>query len=335
MTLFSRFTSAGFSGLSALSAFTCLVSLGVPSAVNAQTYPNRPISWIVGYPPGGAVDFLARTLSIKMSSELGQPLVIDNKSGAAGIIAAGATARAPNDGYTIASSGNGELVFNPMLYKKLTYDAKKDFVSIGPVAKIPFLLAVSASLPVTNFGELIALARTQPGKINYASGGMGHPNHLSMEMLKSKFGVDFTNVPYKGMAPALQDFLSGAVPVMFIDLATATSQMNSGRFRILAVSTAERLDALPAIPTVAEVGGKAFDVFAWQALVAPTGTPPAVVARVNTALQQALKDPEVIKKFKDAGMQPAPGPAKALEDLVQSDRIKWAPVIEALNIKLD
>lgn len=312
------------------------LALLVPAVTaTAQAYPTRPVTWVVGYPPGGAVDFIARTLTARMSAKLGQTIVIDNRPGAAGIIAASAGSRAAADGYTITSVGNGELVLNPLLYKKLSYDARKDFAAVGPVAKIPFLLAVHSSLPVKDVPELLALVRSKPGEINYASGGIGHPNHLAMELLKKTYSVDLTQVPYKGMAPALQDFLSGAVPVMFIDLATATSQMASGRFRVLAVSTKERLDPLPDIPSLSELGAKDYDVFAWQGLAVPAATPAATIRALNIALEDALKDPDTAKKLRDAGVQPLLGGPKVLDDLVQKDRARWTPIVESLNIKLD
>lgn len=304
-----------------------------PAVAQAQPYPAKPITWVVGYPPGGAVDFIARTLSKQMAADLGQTIVIDNRSGAAGSIGASTIARAAPDGYTIGSTGNGELVFNGLLYKKLVYNPDSDFVAIGPVAKIPFLFAVSSSLPAKSVPEFVALARQKP--LQYASGGVGHPNHLAMEMFKSKGGFQIEGVPYKGMAPALQDFLSGQVPAMFIDLATATAQMGSGRFRVLAVSTKERLPALPDVPTMREAGVPDYDVFAWQGLVAPASTPKAMVSKVSLALNKALKNPEVEKAFKDAGMQTMAGTDADLNAIVASDKKYWTPLLQSLNIKLD
>ena len=308
-------------------------SLSFPGAAQTTNFPSKPITWIVGYPPGGAADFIARTLSRRMSADLGQPIVVENRAGAAGSIGASAIARAPADGHVIGSSGNGELVFNGLLYSKLPYNPEKDFEPIGPVAKIPFLFAVGSSVPAKNVTEFVALARQKP--LQYASGGVGHPNHLSMEMFKSKTGFDIQMVPYKGMAPALQDFLANQVPAMFIDLATATAQMSSGRFRVLAVSTAQRLPALPNVPTMSEAGVPAYDVFAWQALVAPAGTPKPVTARLNDALQKALKDPDVEKAFREAGMIPIVGSPGELTALVNSDKRDWVPLLKSLNLKLD
>lgn len=316
---------------------TCMLVWAAPTPASAQpqsqTYPTKPVTWVVGYPPGGGVDFIARTLSKHMAADLGQTLVVDNKAGAAGSIGASAIARAAPDGYTIGSIGNGELVFNSLLYKKLIYNPDGDLTAIGPVAKVPFLFAVNASLPVRNVQEFVAYARQKP--LQYASGGIGHPNHLAMEMFKSRAGFQIEGVPYKGMAPALQDFLSGQIPAMFIDLATATAQMASGRFRVLAVSTKERLPALPEVPTMREAGVADYDVYAWQGLVAPVGTPKAVVSRISMALGKALKNPEVEKAFRDAGMQPIPGNDADLGALVAADKKYWTALLQSLNIKLD
>lgn len=311
------------------------LTLAFPAAVFAQKtdYPTKPLTWIVGYPPGGGIDFLARTVGRKMSDQLGQPVVVENRAGAAGIVGASAIARATPDGYTFGSLGNGELVFNQMLYKKLIYNPQSEFISVGPVAKIPFLLAVNSSLPVKSVKELVSYAKKN--QLQYASGGIGHPNHLMMELFKAKGNFDIGNIPYKGMAPALQDFLSGQVPVMFIDLATAVAQLNTGRFRILATTTKERLDALPDVPTMIEAGIPDFDIYAWQAIAVPAGTPHTTVDRLNRALQASLRDPEVQAAFKKAGMQPMPGGTGFLDRLIATDRKYWTPVIKSLHIQLD
>ena len=317
--------------------FAAFAGLGLASAMPAvaQTYPDRPIKWMVGYPAGGASDFLARVLQQKMSADLGQPLVIENKPGAAGILSMDTTAKSPADGYTIANTGNGEFVYNQALYKKLPYDADKDYTPIGTIAKVPLILIVQPSMPVKDVKDLIALAKKDPGKLNYGSGGIGHPVQMAMEMLKYRAGVDITPIAYRGVAPALQDFLAGQISVMFIDLAAAVGVVRDGKARAIAVSTKERIPALPDVPTVAESGISGYDVFAWQGMIVPAKTPDAAVERLRKSLNAALKDADVAKRFNEAGMLPMASTPAEFAALVAEDRKVWHPLIKALNLSLD
>lgn len=315
-------------------AIVCGAFVGA-TPLSAQSYPERPIKWMVGYPAGGASDFLARVLSPKMGPSLGQPLVIENKPGAAGIISMDATAKAAADGYTIANTGNGELVYNLGLYKKLPYDADKDFTLVGTIAKLPMVLIVQPSMPVRDLKDLIALAKKEPGKLNYGSGGIGHPIQMGMEMLKHRAGIDITPIAYRGVSPALQDFLGGTISLMYIDLAAGLGVIREGKARAIAVSTKERLAALPDVPTVEESGIKGYDVFAWQGLIVPAKTPADAVERLRTSLNAALKDADLIKRFNDAGVQPMPGSPAEFTNLVKQDRAEWLPLIKALNLSLE
>ncbi|MFN3347456.1 Bug family tripartite tricarboxylate transporter substrate binding protein [Pseudorhodoplanes sp.] len=312
-------------------------SLGLAWAMPAfgQTYPNRPIKWMVGYPAGGASDFLARVLATKMGPDLAQPLVIENKPGAAGIISMDATAKSDPDGYTIANTGNGEFVFNLGLYKKLPYDADKDFALVGTIAKVPMVLIVQPSMPVKNLKELISLAKKDPGKLNYGSGGIGHPVQMGMEMLKHRAGIDLTPVAYRGMAPAVQDFLAGSTSLMFVDLAAGLGIIRDGKARPIAVSTRERLPALPDVPTIEESGIPDFDVFAWQGMIVPAKTPTASVERLRKSLNTALQDAEIVKRFNEAGMQPMISTPAEFATLIQNDRKLWLPLIKSLNLSLE
>lgn len=310
-------------------------SLAGATTATAQTYPDRPIKWMIGYPAGGASDFLARVLSQKMGPDLSQPLVIENKPGAAGILSMDATAKSASDGYTIANTGNGELVYNLGLYKKLPYDADKDFTLVGTIAKLPMVLIVQPSMPVKDVKDLVALAKKDPGKLNYGSGGIGHPVQMAMEMLKHRAGIDITPIAYRGVAPALQDFLGGSISLMYIDLASGLAAIRDGKARPIAVSTKERLAALPDIPTVEESGIKDYDVFAWQGLVVPAKTPPAAIERLRSSLNTALKDADVIKRFNEAGVQPMASTPVEFAKLVQNDRATWLPLIKSLNLSLD
>lgn len=300
-----------------------------------QSYPDRPIKWMIGYPAGGASDFLARVLSSKMAPDLAQPLVIENKPGAAGILSMDTTAKAPADGYTIANTGNGEFIFNLGLYKKLPYDADKDFTLIGTIAKLPMVLIVQPSMPVKGLKDLIALAKKEPGKLNYGSGGIGHPVQMGMEMLKYRAAIDITPVAYRGVAPALQDFLAGSISLMFVDLASGIGIIRDGKARPIAVSTKERLPALPDVPTVEEGGLEGFDVFAWQGLVVPAKTPEVAVDRLRRSLNSALKDTDVVKRFNEAGVLPMISTPPEFTKMVQDDRTLWLPLIRTLNLSLD
>jgi tripartite-type tricarboxylate transporter receptor subunit TctC len=246
-----------------------------------------------------------------------------------------ATAKANGDGYTIANTGNGELVYNLGLYKKLPYDADKDFTLVGTIAKVPMILIVQPSMPVQNVQDLIALAKKEPGKLNYGSGGIGHPVQMAMEMLKYRAGVDITPIAYRGVSPALQDFLGGSISLMYIDLAAGLSAIRDGKAKPIAVSTKERVGTLPDVPTIEESGIKGYDVFAWQGLIVPAKTPPAAIERLRTSLNTALKDADVVKRFNEAGMQPMASTPAEFAKLVQDDRALWLPLIKTLNLTLD
>lgn len=319
-------------GLLSAVACICLCS-ATPS--EAQNYPERPIKWMIGYPAGGASDFLGRVLQQKMGPDLGQPMVIENRPGAAGILSMEATAKAEKDGYTIANTGNGELVYNLGLYKKLPYDADKDFNLVGTIAKIPLVLIVRPDLPVKTLGDLIALAKKEPGKLNYGSGGIGHPVQMAMEMLKHRAGIDITPVAYRGVGPALQDLLGGTISVMFIDLAAAGGVVKDGKARAIAVSTKDRLPALPDLPTIHEQGIDSFDIYAWQGMLVPAKSPDAAISKLRASLTKALQDPDVVKRFNEAGMQPLISTPDQFAALVANDRKLWLPLIKNLNLSLD
>jgi tripartite-type tricarboxylate transporter receptor subunit TctC len=312
-----------------------LATAALPAVATAQAYPNKPIKWIVGYPSGGAFDFLARALAQPMAVDLGQPLLVENRPGAAGIIGMEAASRSAPDGYTVAFVGSGELVFNQVFYKKLPYDPDKDFTLVGLVAKIPLVLAVNNSIDAKDIGQFIAHVKANPGKLSYASGGLGHPTHLAMELLKQRAGMDITNVAYRGMAPALQDVVAGNVPAIFIDVATGMAQLKAGKLKMLGVSTKERIERVSGVPPIAESGIPNFDVYSWVALAFPGGTSPQIVKRMNDALGKALQSPDVAKRFTDFGIDPLSGSAEQLSGLIRSDREKWHPLIRNLGISLD
>jgi tripartite-type tricarboxylate transporter receptor subunit TctC len=298
-------------------------------------YPDQPIKWIVPYPPGGGTDTLARTLAEAMRAGLGQPLVIENRPGAATNIAADAVAKSKPDGYTVMSADNALMAFNEHLFKKLPYDPQKDFTYIGTIGRLPLALVVNPKFPAGTFAEFLAYVKAHPGKVDYASPGPGSPHHLAMEMFKTRTRTSLTHIAYKGAAPAVQDVVGGQVPVMFLDLAAGLPFIQSGKVRVLAIGTAKRSPALPDVPTLSELGVAGADVFAFQGLVGPAGLPPAVVARLNQELNKALGDPGVAKKFADFGIEPITSTPEAFRAMARSESGRWGPIIKANRITLD
>ena len=310
-------------------------ALFVPTLAFAQAFPNQSIKWIVPYPPGGGSDVVARAVGAALASALGQSVAIDNRPGAATQIGAEAVARAKPDGYTIGTADSGTLAFNPSLYAKLPYDPAKDFSFVGGLARFPLVLAVRPSLSINTVAELIAYAGKNPDKLNYGTPGAGSPHHLAMELFKQRARAPVTHVPYKGMAPAVQDILGGQIDLMFIDLATGLQHINAGKLRAIAVASPARLAILPGVPTIAESGVPGYEAFAWQAVVAPAGTPPEVVARLNQELVKVLRSDETKKKFFDLGVEPTPTTPGEIADYSRSEAARWSAVIKAAGIKLE
>jgi len=310
--------------------------LGIPLPAIAQQYPNKPIKWIVAYPPGGGSDLVARTVAQSLSGALGQQVVVENRPGAATIIGAEAAAKAPADGYTLFTGDNGSLVFNPALYAKLPYDAGRDFAPIGMIARFPLMLVINPRLyKVSTVREFIDLAKREPGRINYASPGAGSPHHLAMELLRHQTGIDVTHVPYKGAGPALQDLLGGQIGAMFLDLATGGQHVRSGKLHALGIADAKRNPTLPVLATFGEQGFVDFVVFAWQGVFVPTGVPAEIVSRLSQEVAQAVRSPEVRKRFLDAGVDPVTSTPQELSELVRSDTARWHPIIRTRGIRIE
>lgn len=299
-----------------------------------QSYPARPVKWVVPYAPGGTTDVLARNLAVRMGQDLGQTVIIDNKPGAASIIGATLIARSAPDGYTVGTADSGTLAFNPAMYSSLTYNAEKDFTLIGGLGRMPLVLAVHPNFPARNLQEYLAQVRKSPGSVSSASSGPGSPLHVALELFKQRTQTDILHVAYKGSAPALQDLMAGQVQSMFVDLPPSLSLITSGKIRVLAVATPQRLAILPDVPTMAEAGFP-FEAYAWQGLVGPAKMPAAVVERLNKDLAIALKDPVIRTKLEDLGIQPMAMTAKQFADFTSSEQKLWAGVIKAANIRLD
>lgn len=302
----------------------------------AQAYPSRSIRWLVGYAAGGGTDVLARLLASAMAPQLGQQFVIENKPGAATNVAAAEAARAEPDGYTVFTAGIETLVYNPALYKKLPFDAEKDLRPVGLSARFHLLLTVKQDSASTTARDLIDRAKAQPGTINYASPGIGSPHHLAMERLMGEAGAKLSHVPYRGMAPVINDMLGGVVEAGIIDFAAGSGVLTSGKLRPLAVCSAQRLEALPNVPTIKEaLGLKDFEAYAWQGVVVPTKTPDAIVSKLSETLAAALKQDAVRTRMKEIGLDPLSGGPAEFQALLKSERDIWWPVIKTLGLSLE
>jgi tripartite-type tricarboxylate transporter receptor subunit TctC len=301
----------------------------------AQAWPTKPLRWIVGYPAGGGTDYLARTIGAQMGAQLGQQMVIDNRAGAGAIIGADAAAHAPADGYTVFTADNGVLVYNPALYKKLPYDPSRDFAPVGLMARAPLLIAAAPNAGLRDAADLLAKLKAHPGKLNYASPGNGSPHHLAMELFKHATGTFAVHVPYRGAAPALQDVMAGQVPLMMVDTSSAMPAIKSGKLHPLVMLSAKRIAQLPEVPTMAEMGYKEVEAYAWQGLVVPAATPKDVVQRLSTEMQAALGHAEVRRKLAEAAWEPVPSDANLMAVYTLAETRKWHKLIRERNIVLE
>lgn len=297
------------------------------AAVSAQDYPSRPIRFVVANSPGGGLDITARTVSPRLSSALGQQIVIDNRPGAAGSLAAEITAKSAPDGYTLLMGAIGNLAVNVSLYKGLDYDPLKDLAPITFAVSGSNVLVVNLTVPAKTVQELIAVARAQPGKLTYGSSGSGNAGHLAGELFKSMAKVDMVHVPYKGGAPAMIDLIAGQIQLIFSSPPTAVPQVKAGKIRALAVTTAKRSAILPELPTIAESGLPGFEADNWYGIVAAARTPRAIIGRLNAEFVRILSKPEVREVLLRQGLEVAPGTPEAFGAYMKSEYVKWARVI--------
>ena len=297
-----------------------------PLAALAQSWPVRPIRWVVAYPAGGGSDFLARQLAPQLGKQLGQTLVIDNRPGAAGIIGTDNAAKSAPDGYTIVTGDNGAMVFHSAMYKKLPYDPK-DLVPVGFMARFPLILAVNPNAGFTSAKQLLDEVRGNPGKYSYASPGVGSPHHLAMELLKDRTKTFIVHVPYRGTALAVQDVIGGQVPMMVLDTAAGLPQIRSGKVKALAVMSRKRIPSLPDVPTLDEIGVKDFEVTAWQGLFVPKGTPADVVSRLGAEMNKAITTPEVKQRLEEFGLEVTPSDGPALAAFLEKENAFWHKLI--------
>jgi tripartite-type tricarboxylate transporter receptor subunit TctC len=301
----------------------------------AQAYPNHPIRLVVPFPAGGTTDILARAAAQKLIEALGQPVVVDNRPGAGGNIGADLVAKSAPDGYTLLMGTVGTHAINPSRYAKMPYDHVKDFVPVVLVAGVPNVLVVNPSVPVNSVADLIKLAKSKPGEINFASSGSGTSIHLSGELFKTMAGVDMTHVPYKGSAPALTDLIGGQVQLMFDNLPSALPQIKGGKLRAIAVTSLKRAPVLPDVPTIAESGLPGFEASSWFGVLAPAGTPAPVVAKLNAEVNKWLQSPEARDQLLAQGAAAAGGTPEQFAAHIRAETEKWAKVVKASGAKVD
>ena len=314
------------------SAAAAALSFALPA--QAAEFPTKPITLVVPFAPGGPTDAMARTLAAAV--KIGQPVIVENRAGAGGNLGAEAVARAAADGHTLLFGTSGPLAINVSLYKKIGYDPVKSFAPVMQIGHLPNVLVVNPGIPAKNVKELIAYGKANPGKLSYASSGNGASSHLAGVLFNNLAGTDFAHIPYKGTGPALNDLLGGQVAMTFTDVLTALPHIKSGKLRALGVTTKERSQALPEVPTIAEQGIAGFDVSVFFGLVVPAGTPKDVVDKLNQGFADALKQPEVRKTLLAQGLEFAPSTSpEQLGNFIQAEVVKWRGVVKSSGAEID
>ena len=302
--------------------------------VLAQTFPAKPVRFIVPFPPGGPVDTTARIVAQKLSEQWGQQVVIDNRAGAGGMVGAEAAAKAPADGYTVFVCSIHHSVW-PGMKPKLSYDIEKDFVPLTFGARFPIILVANPSVSATTIAELITLAKKNPGKLSFGSSGNGGGTHLAGELFNMQAGTELQHIPYKGSAPAMTDLLGGQVNLMFSDAPTALQHIKAGKVRALGIANAQRSDLVPGVPAIAESGLPGYEAYSWAAFVAPAGVSKEIAAKLSVDIAKALSQPDVKQRLMDVGAEAAPTTADQFGKLLNTEIVKWTKVVKAANIQPD
>ena len=313
----------------------CVLSGTAAQGAEAQTYPSKPVRFIVPFAPGGPTDIFARAVSAKLAEALGQPVVVDNRGGAGGNIGTEMVAKAAADGYTLLMGTVGTHAINPSLYPRVGFDPIRDFAPITLVADTPSLLAVHPSVPANTVRELVAIAKAKPGQLSYASAGNGTSNHLAGVLLCMMAGIEMVHIPYKGSGPALIDVLAGQVPVMFNNPASIMPHLKAGKLRALALSSATRSRLLPALPTLAESGVPGFEVRSWHGAFAPAGTSRDIVTRLHGEIVKALSQPDVKERFEAQGVELVGNRPEEFAAFLQKEQVKWSKVVKASGMRAD
>jgi tripartite-type tricarboxylate transporter receptor subunit TctC len=301
----------------------------------AQSYPSKPIRIVCPFPPGGAVDIASRSVAQALTQQLGHPVTVDNRPGAGGNIGAEIVAKSAPDGYTLLMTTSGIMAINPALYSKIPFDPLKDFAPVSIVVSLNNVLVVNPALPYKSVKEVIAAAKAQPGKLTYASSGNGTSIHLSGELFKSMTGVDMLHIPYKGSAPAVTDLLAGQVNMMFDNIPSSLPHIKAGKLRALAVTGSKRSPLLPDLPTIAEAGVPGYDSYVWFGVVAPAGTPPEIVKRLNAELAKAAETPEFRDRLTGQGYDVLSTTPEQMADSIRSELTKWGKVVKASGARVD
>ena len=315
-----------------ITRFACAAALVVlASGVQAQTYPTKPIRWVVPFPPGGSTDLLARVVGQKLTESWGQQVIVDNRGGAGGTLGAAEAARAAGDGYTLLMGAIHHTIATSA-YPKLPYDFQRDFAPITVVAIVPNVLVVNPSVPAKSVKELIAYAKANPGKLTYGSAGMGTAHHLIGEVFNARAGVDILHVPYKGSAPAVADLIGGQVSIMYDTVASCLPHVKAGKLRPLAVATAKRSSALPDVPTIAEAALPGFEVTTWFGALAPAKTPKELVIKLNAEMVKILNMPDVRKRLLDAGAEPVGNTPEAMAAQIKRETEEFAKIVKQAKI---
>jgi len=315
-------------GVAAL-AFAALACL----AQAQESYPAKPIRLVVGFPPGGGMDLSARVYAAKFQESLGTPVLVENRPGATGIVAGEVVAKSAPDGYTLLVGASGQMTINPVIIPKHPYDTVRDFAAITTLAQFPMVIAVNPSFPAKSIAELIELAKSKPGQLNYSHGGATH--QVAAEMFNQAVGITMRNIPYKGGAPAVNAAVAGDVPIVIVDSAAASAQIRSGRLRVLAVTSAARTPLVPDVPTVAESGVPGYDIAVWAGLFAPAGTPQPVISRLYREASRLMDSQDTKDKLKNIGMDPGGLSPEALAAMIKADIAKYAAIVKAAGIKAD
>jgi tripartite-type tricarboxylate transporter receptor subunit TctC len=306
-----------------------------PAIAQAETYPSRPVKIFVPFTPGGSPDVVARVIAERLNRVWKQPVIVENKPGAGGNIAAEAVAKSAADGYTLLLSGNGLACINPQLYKKATFDGVNDLPLVTPLGLVPIVLVVHPSVPAKSVPELIAYGQKRSGGLSYGSGGVGTPQHLSGEMFKSATGVNMMHVPYKGNGPALADLMSGQIDMMFSPINSVASMIKTGKVRAIAVAGTRRIADMPELPTIAEVAVPGYDSSVWLALAVPKGTPKEITNKLDREIRQIMDQAEIKDKLAQQGIEAITAPAAEFLDMAKKDCTRWATVIKAAKVSAE
>ncbi len=317
-----------------LAAVTAAAAITLTTAAAAQTWPDKPIRFVMSAPAGSSIDVLGRAIADKLKDRLGQPVIVENKPAAGGTVATDEVAKAKPDGYTMVLAYNGPLAITPLL-RKVPYDIGRDLAPVIITSSQPNVLAVNAELPIKDVQELIAYAKANPGKVNFASVGNGSSSHLNGELLKSMAGIDIVHIPFNGSPPAVLSTVQGNTQMIFAVMQPLQAQIQAGKLRALAVTSAKRFPLRPELPTIAESGYPAFESLAWNGVVMPAGTPAPVIARMNAEINAILKEPDVAKKMNAFGFDLIGGSPDDLGRLMKSEAAKWAPIIKNAGVKIN